>query len=384
MKKILFIDDSSYNSDKGNAAQIRTNFIAKGLQEHGCSIVRGSYKKDAYTSGQIYSTDFHYILGKQSSHRIISKLRSIFIDPFVLFFFIIKHDYDILVCDRVQWWLLPSFIFSQCIRKRKFVIVINEYLGVSQIKNDILHRFVAFLETRCLIPLFLKRATHIVVISAEHEKYYKRYNDKAVFIVVPMLLEYNNSEKENLDKPLSEDFKICYAGTLTESNGMDLLLESIRMIKTNKKFSLHLFGPSPPYYYSHLKKVIADNNMKNVFISPPKENSETIEFLKRCDLMVIPKIIDRRAVGYIPSKLGDFMYSGKPVLVTNVGEINKYILDGINGYLCTPDASSIAAKISYILDNQEESMNIGVKGKETAKFFDYKMQSEIIFKNILD
>ena len=60
--------------------------------------------------------------------------------------------------------------------------------------------------------------------------------------------------------------------------------------------------------------------------------------------------------------------SGTPMVVTNVGEINKYVQDGINTYMvepCNPDA--YGQKLRYILSNPEDSARIANNALEYAK-----------------
>lgn len=380
-QKILFIDNAFYNADQGDAALIRDNFIVKGLQSLNCKVLRGSY--DTSYKEYINTSDFKHVLKPTKKVSFIKRaIKQFILDPYNIFNFIRQQKYNILICRVYQWWLLPSFIFTKVFKKSKFVIIINEFLGVSP-SEGLFSKFIQFFNDSFLMPLFLKCATHIIVISQEHEKFYKKYNKKAKFIIVPMLLMYDkDKEDKEPKKSLQSDvFNICYAGTLTKSNGVDLLIESIPLIKsTTKELIFHLFGPIPPSYKIHLDNIT--KGLNNVRVYPPKNNKETIHFLSGCDLLVIPKIVDARSVGYIPAKLGDFLYSATPTLATRVGDIEKYISNGSNGFLCEPTIEDLSRSIDNILNGTNDLIQIGLAGKKTAKIFDYKYQSKIILDNI--
>jgi glycosyltransferase involved in cell wall biosynthesis len=376
MNRILFIDDSLENNDQGFAVFIRNNFIVRGLKELNYDIYRGSYN-DTYSNPSI-SDDFKYILHKKPKLVIAKIVKQLMIDPIYLFVFIIRQKFDIFICNRVIWNLTPCLIIYRLFCKKKFVIIINEFQNINSSDSLVKQSIAFYLES-----LLLKRATHIIVISDEHKKYYSRYNKNAKFIIIPMLIDIGHKPTIQRNNQVLNVFNICYAGTLDKSNGIELLLSSISHIKAEKPFFIHLFGPVISSYATYLKNIIAENRLNNVLIYPPKNNKDTIEFLSQCDLLIIPKIVDQRSIGYIPSKLGDYLYSGVPVLVTNVGIINKYIIDGFNGFLCEPECYDMANKISYIMENIEKMTHVGVEGKKTAKKFDYIYQCKIILQELL-
>jgi glycosyltransferase involved in cell wall biosynthesis len=68
-----------------------------------------------------------------------------------------------------------------------------------------------------------------------------------------------------------------------------------------------------------------------------------------------------------PTKLGEYLATGRPVVVTDVGEIGKFLRDGENAYIVQPNnAEAFAAKLDYVLANYETAKRVGSKGKETA------------------
>lgn len=71
------------------------------------------------------------------------------------------------------------------------------------------------------------------------------------------------------------------------------------------------------------------------------------------------------------------MASGKPVVASNVGSNLELIADGVSGFLPTPqkcvmetgylDASAIAEKIAYLLENKEKAKRIGETGRRIVE-----------------
>lgn len=66
------------------------------------------------------------------------------------------------------------------------------------------------------------------------------------------------------------------------------------------------------------------------------------------------------------TKLGEYLATGKPVIVSNVGEVSKYLTDGINAFFCKSDPESIALKIDEIQENYAQALRIGEEGRNKA------------------
>ena len=83
-----------------------------------------------------------------------------------------------------------------------------------------------------------------------------------------------------------------------------------------------------------------------------------------------------------PTKLGEYLATGNPVIVTNVGEIGTFLRDRENAIILPPDdVNSFAYGMAWVVNHPEEAAQIGRKGKELAQTeFSYKTQS----KKVLD
>jgi glycosyltransferase involved in cell wall biosynthesis len=83
--------------------------------------------------------------------------------------------------------------------------------------------------------------------------------------------------------------------------------------------------------------------------------------------------------------LGEYLSTGKPTIVTKVGDIPIYLKDNVNAFLVEPDDNkAFAEKIKFVLDNYENALFVSKEGKKlTQTIFNYLYQSkrlEIFFK----
>jgi len=81
---------------------------------------------------------------------------------------------------------------------------------------------------------------------------------------------------------------------------------------------------------------------------------------------------DIRSRARFPTKIGEYLASGRPVINNSVGEITRFLEDGVNAaYLCPGDSKLYGDKILEALDNPERA-KVNWKNKDvnvaTIKF----------------
>jgi glycosyltransferase involved in cell wall biosynthesis len=91
-----------------------------------------------------------------------------------------------------------------------------------------------------------------------------------------------------------------------------------------------------------------------------------------------------QAQGGFPTKLGEYLATGNPVVVTKVGDIPLYLTDNETAFLAEPnDVDSFAKKIEFVLSNPDIAMKVGEAGKRlTQEVFNYKYQANNIVEFI--
>ena len=61
-----------------------------------------------------------------------------------------------------------------------------------------------------------------------------------------------------------------------------------------------------------------------------------------------------------PTKLGEYLASGRPVVVTATGDIPRYLTHGVDAYMAPPgDPERFAAQMRYVLDHEAEASKVG-------------------------
>ena len=235
-------------------------------------------------------------------------------------------------------------------------------------------------------PLYMKVTLRcfdgMVVISDELKRYFQSKMKKRIKIkVVPIIIEPERFNIKNSNFKINEDY-IAYCGYMWgDKDGIPILIESFsKIVRKFKDLKLLLVGDtSNEVEYGKLKEKIKNLNIeKNVKFTGIVSRDDIPLYLNNAKMLVLSRPNNLQAKGGFPTKLGEYLATGKPVVVTDVGEISNYLIDGYNAYIAQPDSiDSFADKMEYVLKNSEKSKLVGEQGKHLAmEDFNYIYQSE--------
>jgi len=145
-----------------------------------------------------------------------------------------------------------------------------------------------------------------------------------------------------------EDSTILFFGRIHEYKGLDILLDSIKLIG-NKLTSFKVIIAGKIYNFEEYKKKIKANNQFIELHDYRIPHSKVCEFFQRCSLVVLP-YKEASQSGVVPLAFA----FGKPVVVTDVGSISEIVDNGIDGYVVPSNNSKKLAKsILDILEDKE-------------------------------
>jgi glycosyltransferase involved in cell wall biosynthesis len=235
-----------------------------------------------------------------------------------------------------------------------------------------------------------KKLDGLFVISSSLKEYFSKKGvpvDKIYLykmIVDPLRFE-------SLKKTNYEQRYIAYCGTASNSkDGVDVLIRSFAIVaKKHPEVKLFIVGQTPS-----LKDVSGNLALIDelgvggqIVFTGIITATDMPQLLKNAEVLVLARPDNIQAKYGFPTKLGEYLLTGNPVVVTAVGDIPLYLKDDDNALLAQPNnPTSIAEKIEWALNNNASAKNIGLHGRETAlKCFNPFTEAEkilqIIFSN---
>jgi glycosyltransferase involved in cell wall biosynthesis len=218
--------------------------------------------------------------------------------------------------------------------------------------------------------LYTKIAIHkfdgIFVINKALRTYFQKITYNRIPIeIINMLVDPERFEIEAHHDNIKT--KITYCGDMVGSkDGISILIQSFAQIAPDfPNAELHLIGST-----SH--KGLLDNLQQQcnalgiggrvVFKGSVSRDQIPVE-LKNSNFLVLARPANKQAEGGFPTKLGEYLATGNPVVVTNVGEIAEFLKDGVNAFISAPDSSeAFAAKLREALTSTS-ARQIGENGK---------------------
>ena len=152
------------------------------------------------------------------------------------------------------------------------------------------------------------------------------------------------------------------------------------IVKKYPEAILLMIGEGPEKEYC--KRLVNKYKLqKNVFFLGHKDHFKDMPNLfASSDVVVIPSVSTE---GTSLSCL-EAMASKKPVVVSNIGGLPDIVINNLNGLLAKPNADSLAENVIKLLDDNELSNKLAIKGHQwVIKRHNYKLWCKK-YKEVLD
>jgi len=191
-------------------------------------------------------------------------------------------------------------------------------------------------------------------------------------------------------KRMKDSKSLTYIGYLNnKKDGVDILIDAFSKI-THKypEYILTLYGEVVSNtinleYYINKAETLGIPKNKIIFYGKV-DNSYIPQILANSKLVLLARPNNIQAENAFPTKLGEYLASSTPVVVTAVGEIPNYLKDGKSAFIAKPgDSENFANKIEEALSDYENALQVGINGRRVAEtHFNNKIQTVKIIKFI--
>lgn len=222
----------------------------------------------------------------------------------------------------------------------------------------------------------------IVISHSLYEYFISDIRIKKPIIIVPILLDgsyfYNLNTKKNNS--------IVYTGSLSKSKeGIDNLIIAMKLVvNKHPSFTLHLYGTGSNEDIACYNYLIKKHSLENnIFIKGYLSQSHLHKIKSEANILISVRPQSIQAKYGLSTKMGEYLASGTPTILTLVGDNHLYLKDNENTFICESNIHSIANKINFVIENYDKALKIGKKGQETAKKLFFSENSISKFLNDL-
>lgn len=222
-----------------------------------------------------------------------------------------------------------------------------------------------------IVHLRMKLFDGYIVITKELKDFYLQITQKKSthFFLLPMTMDMDRFK--NVRKQMADESYITVVfGTHNRDGLFDSVISYYKYCKLveNKPFKLILIGDYEGLCKSfpeclEIKKYIVENNIQsNVEFKGLIQIDNVPQILLNSECLLTTPI--KYVSGGFPTKLGEYLLSGVPVVATAAGEISNYLTHKKNILLSPPsDLDDVARNILYVHQNKMEAKEIAESAK---------------------
>lgn len=197
-------------------------------------------------------------------------------------------------------------------------------------------------------------------------------------IEVPMTVDLDRFSIEKSQEIKYGDY-IAYCGNMAgNKDGVMNLIEAFDIAsKQVQNMKLLLIGGSTtPEDLVKIKEFAKDKGDDRIIFFGKATREEIPNLLVNAKALALARPSSLQSTGGFPTKLGEYLATSNPVVVTAVGDIPRY-LNETNSFIVEPDNNkAFAEKLVKIFSNYSAAQVIGQKGREVAEQnFNYKVQA---------
>ncbi|KAF5073312.1 Glycosyl transferases group 1 [anaerobic digester metagenome] len=394
--KIIFVSGTTYpnglastNRIKGLLRELSGNcWVAKAYCLSATKYPTGyegahpQFRKEGTDEG----VEYYYlpINVRESKYRIlrtVNNLAGLILLPFILISREGKPKFGraILATNITSIFHVLYFKVISLIINHKLVLIRSEFPNIVQHRSRVKY----FLYRTLFEKWYFKLFNGYVLMTRTLKEYFSVYARKdSKLEIIPMTVDLNrfNSFQES---PFPFEY-IAYAGSLSsKKDGLDILLKAfIKLAHKNPKINLAIAGDkNDSSAYSYLLGIVnneAEHIKGRIHFVGRIDSNDIPSFLKNAKALALARPRSLQAEGGFPTKLGEYLATGKPVIVTNVGEIPDYLQHKKNAILCSSDdVDSFADGLEWVINNYPEATKIGIEGRLLSEqVFSAKVQGE--------
>ena len=381
----------------GMAATNRIICYAKALKEANlpCEVLiftrtekAGTGIKNAFAGGVFEGITFKYIGGKsiRNKHVFIRKLLDLL-------------DQQKLIRYLKNNLKKGDVVFGYCGTHVNFI---NKVIDTAHKKDAIYIRELCELpygtsqETpksiklrKVLLKQFPKCDGFIAISDSLVELAQKYKSPKAQILKIPILVDYDKYAISDISNKAEIPY-IFHSGTLYEQkDGILGMIEAFGIASQQLSFPIHFILTGDKKESPHatvIDELIIKYQLQDKIHFVGYLNEEKLrEYLSLAALVIINKYDTQQNKYCFSTKLAEYLAAGKPTIITDVGEAQKWLTNEESAIIVkNGDIKILAEKITILFSDEKFRKKLSSQGKKVCEqHFNYKHYG-IILKNYIE
>jgi glycosyltransferase involved in cell wall biosynthesis len=209
-----------------------------------------------------------------------------------------------------------------------------------------------------LDKLNLSFVNGVIVISKVLWDKYKPLNTQNTPMMLVPICAHIRPQQDN--GHYNSPVRITYAGSFAKKDGIEHLVQAfleVRKDRPGSVMSLIGMGKNLPGY---IEKYRAEEGVEfpGCFFG-----EDYYRYLEQSDILCVPRINTPFAHAGFPYKLGEYLATGKPIVVSDTGDVRLYLKDKEHAMIVEPgNQEDLGEALAFLLDNPDQAFKIGKNG----------------------
>lgn len=296
-----------------------------------------------------------------------------------------NHPYDAILLSGVYFDFTKHFLAYAQKHGTRLIVNALEWYDRSNVQFVGLRGKINFIKNRIALRHIFPKMGNILAISSLLDDYYRGRGCHTV--TVPTIIDTDEYRAVAEAPRTSRDaVHVAYAGNPGRKDYVTNAIYALRLLSPEERARIRLD------FYATTERQMVANGLPADFLDTYRDNIvchgripylEVKEKIAAADFTVLLRPNKRYANAGFPTKVGESMACGTPVIANITSDLGKYILDGKTGIVCrdeTPEACAEAFRRA-LATSEAERREMRLETLAMAKqAFDYRAYSEAIEK----
>ena len=226
------------------------------------------------------------------------------------------------------------------------------------------------------------KSAELIVPSIKTKEALEKYGLHKNMHIIPTGLELDKFDPKNKDDKLinqikekygiKEQFIVTFLGRIAKEKSIDVLIDAMKeIVKENDNILCLIVGGGP--YLDELKELVKDDQIeKYIIFTGPKLSQEVPSYYHLSNVFVSASVTETQGLTYIEA-----MASGIPAVARYDQNLEKVIIDGVNGYFF----KETNELVSILLNMMNSDCS---KMAREAYLHAMKFSSEVFYEKVID
>lgn len=273
------------------------------------------------------------------------------------------------------------------LKRAPFVLDVRDLWPAAAVALDELSGGVALRSAEVLERWLYRRASVVIGVTrpfCDHIDQVRGTEKRAVFIpngTLDLFFANGTSEgRRRLGVP-ENHFVVTFAGTHGIAQALPAVLDAAARVNEDIYFAFIGEGPVK----ADLQRAAAERGLRNVIFRTQLPLEHVPPALAASDALLVPMAADPVFLSFIPSKLFDYMATGRPVVLSARGESAHILERAAAGIAVEPEnPEDLARAVTWLAQHPRQAREMGENGRRFASNWSRLVQAERLEQILLD